>query len=75
LWEVFQELEKKTDWKEPDGYTTFLASVFATQGKTFGERVSETGSAGNPQEVFVHSLGTPPIQMSRAQPRAVARAY
>jgi hypothetical protein len=75
LWEIFQELGKKTEWQKPDGYTTFLASMFATEGETIGERVSEAGSAGNLQEVLVQSLGTPPVKMSRAQLRAIARIY
>ncbi len=75
LWEVFQELGKKLEWQKPDGYTTFLASMFATRGETFGERVSEAGSAGSHQQVLVQSLGTPPVKMSRAQLRAIARVY
>jgi len=75
LWEVVQELGKKVEWKKPDGYTTFLASIFATESETIGERVSEAGNAGDPQEVLVQSLGTPAVQMSRAQLRAIARVY
>ena len=75
LWEVFQELGKKVEWQKPDGYTTFLASMFATKGETFGERVSEAGSAGDQQQVLVQSLGTPAVQMSRAQLRGIARIY
>lgn len=75
LWEVFQELGKKMEWQKPDGYTTFLASMFATHGETFGERVSEAGSAEGPQQVMVQSLGTPPVKMSRAQLRAIAKVY
>jgi hypothetical protein len=75
LWEVFQEIGKKVQWKKPDGYTTFLASMFATEGETIGERVSEAGSAGDPDEVLIQSLGTPAVQMSRAQLRAIAKVY
>ncbi|MDA4115701.1 MAG: hypothetical protein OK442_04005 [Thaumarchaeota archaeon] len=75
LWEVFQELGKKVEWQKPDGYTTFLASMFATQGETFGERVSEAGTGEGPQQLLVQSLGTPPVKMSRAQLRAIARVY
>jgi hypothetical protein len=75
LWEVFQEMGKKVQWQKPDGYTTFLASMFATEGETIGERVSEAGSAGDPHEVLVQSLGTPAVQMSRAQLRAIAKVY
>jgi len=75
LWEVFQELGKKFEWQKADGYTTFLASMFATQGETFGERVSAAGSAGDQQQVLVQSLGTPAVQMSRAQLRGIARIY
>ena len=75
LWEVLQELGKKVEWQKPDAYTTFLASMFATGGEVIGERVGDAGSAGNPQQVLVQSLGTPPIQMSRAQLRAIARVY
>jgi hypothetical protein len=75
LWEVFQELGKRVQWPKPDAYTTFLASIFATEGETIGERVSEAGSAGNSQEVVVQSLGTPAVQMSRAQLRAITKVY
>lgn len=75
LWEVFQELSKKLEWQKPDGYTTFLASMFATHGETFGERVSEAGGAESSQQVLVQSLGSPPVKMSRAQLRAIARVY
>jgi hypothetical protein len=75
LWEVFQELAKKVEWKKPDGYTTFLASMFATEGEVIGERVSEAGDAGDSEQVLVQSLGTPPVRMSRAQLRAIARIY
>lgn len=75
LWEVFQELGKKFEWQKPDGYTTFLASMFATQGETFGERVTEAGGAGDQQQVLVQSLGTPAVLMSRAQLRCIASIY
>jgi hypothetical protein len=75
LWEVFQEMGKKVQWQKPDGYTTFLASMFATEGETIGERVSEAGSPEDSHEVLVQSLGTPAVQMSRAQFRAIARVY
>jgi len=75
LWEVAQELGKRVQWAKPDGYTAFLASMVATQGGTIGERVSDAGSPGSSQEVLVQSLGTPAVQMSRAQLRAVASVY
>jgi hypothetical protein len=75
LWEVCQELGKKVQWEKPDGYTTFLASMAATQGESIGERVIDAGGSGSSQEVVVQSLGTPAVQMSRAQLRAVARVY
>ncbi len=75
VWEVFQELGKKVQWPKPDGYTTFLAGMFATEGEAIGGRVSEAGSSGSPQEVLVQSLGTPAVQVSRAQLRAIARIY
>jgi hypothetical protein len=75
LWEVFQELGKKIQWAKPDGYTTFLASMHATGGETFGERVDEARGAGDSKEVVVQSLGTPAVEMSRAQLRAIARIY
>jgi hypothetical protein len=75
LWEVFQELGKKIQWPKPDEYTTFLASIFATKGETIGERIVEAGSTGDSKEVLVQSLGTPAVQLSRAQLRAIARIY
>jgi hypothetical protein len=75
LWEAFQELGKKIEWQKPDGFTTFLASMFSTGGEPIGERISEAGSGGSSREVLVQSLGTPAVQMSRAQLRAIARIY
>jgi hypothetical protein len=75
LWEVFQELGKRVQWPKPDAYTTFLASIFATAGEPIGERVNEAGSGESPQDVVVQSLGTPAVQMSRAQLRAIAKIY
>ncbi|MGH9917527.1 MAG: hypothetical protein ACRD6W_01440, partial [Nitrososphaerales archaeon] len=75
LWEVFRELGKKVEWQKPDGYTTFLASMFATKGETFGERVSEAGSGEGPQQLLVQSLGTPPVKMSRPELRVITRIY
>jgi hypothetical protein len=75
LWEVFQELGRKVEWQKPDGYTTFLASMFATKGETVGERVSQAGNSGDSREVLVQALGTTAVQMSRAQLRAIARIY
>jgi len=75
LWEVFQEMGKKLEWQKPDGYTTFLASMFATHAEPFAERVSAAGSAESSQQVLVQSLGTPPVKLSRAQLRAIAKVY
>jgi hypothetical protein len=75
LWEAFQELGKKFQWPKPDAYATFLASMVATGGETVGERVSSAGSVEDSGTVLVQSLGTPPVQMSRAQLRAIARIY
>lgn len=74
LWEVFQELGKRAEWRKPDGFTTFLASIFATGGEAIGERISEAGESQGSQ-VLVQSLGTPPVRMSRAQLRAIFRVY
>jgi len=75
LWEAFQELGRKVQWPKPDAYTTFLASMVATEGEAIGERVSGGGGGTNSRIVTVQSLGTPPVQMSRAQLRAIVRVY
>ena len=58
----------------PDRYTAFLSSMAATEGETLGQRLTKTvGKQG--QVLLVASLGTPPVELSRAQLQAVAKIY
>ena len=75
LWEVFQELGKKVEWEKPDGLTAFLASMFATEGEAIGERIADAGDSGSSQQVLIHSVGTAPVRLSRAQLRAIVSVY
>jgi hypothetical protein len=74
LWEVAAVVGKRAEWFEPDEMTTFLSSVAATRGATVGERLVSVGDAAS-DTLTVRSLGTPAIELSRAQVRALMSIY
>ena len=64
----------KTGAPHPDGYTAFLSSMAATEGETLGQRITQTeGDQG--EILFVASLGTPQVKLTRAQLQAATRIY
>jgi hypothetical protein len=75
LWETLKLVERKLRWPEPDAQTAFLGSLFATREETIGERIVEAGSPPGAQVVLVKSVGSPPVELTRAQLRAVVRIY
>lgn len=74
LLEVFKALGGRLASPHPDQYTAFLSSLLATSGEPIGTRVVEAG-AGSQAQVVVKSQGSPAVELSRAQLRAVVRVY
>jgi hypothetical protein len=72
--EFLQEALKKTGAPHPDSYTAFLSSMAATEGEILGQRVTQS-EAGQGQVLLVASLGTPQVELTRAQLQAVVRVY
>ncbi len=72
--EFFQEALRKIGSPHPDRYTAFLSSMAATEGETLGQRITQTES-GQGQVLLVASLGTPQVELTRAQLQAVAKVY
>ena len=75
LMEVFKALGNRVAWPHPDQYTAFLSSLTATGSQPVGTRILEGGAASQAQMVVVRSQGSPPVELSRAQLRAVVRIY
>jgi hypothetical protein len=73
VWEVTKALETRVKAAGPDDATVFLSSLAATRGADIGERIVQTSSGGN--VLLVKSLRTPEVQLTRAQVRALVRAY
>jgi len=74
VWEVAKALEKRVREGRPDDVTVFLSSLAATRGADIGERIVQVESDST-ATVMVRSLGTPEVELSRAQLRALVRAY
>jgi len=75
LMEVYKAVGNRLSWPQPDQCTAFLSSLLATSGEPIGTRVVEAGPASQSQMVVVKSQGSPPVELSRAQLRAVVRIY
>jgi hypothetical protein len=75
LMEVFKAVGNRLTWPNPDQYTAFLSSLLATSGEPIGTRILDAGAASQAQMVVVKGQGSPPVELSRAQLRAVVRMY
>jgi hypothetical protein len=75
LMEVYKAVGNRLSWPQPDQCTAFLSSLLATSGEPIGTRVVEAGGASQSQMVVVKSQGSPPVELSRVQLRAVVRIY
>ena len=75
LMEVFKAVGNRLTWPNPDQYTAFLSSLHATSGEPIGTRVLDAGAGSQSQTVVVKSQGSPSVELSRAQLRAVVRMY
>ena len=74
MWEVASVVGKRVEWSAPDELTTFLGSVAASKVATTGERFISVGEATS-GTLAVRSLGTPPIELDRAQVRVLMEVY
>jgi hypothetical protein len=75
LWEVLHPVDTRVRWVSPDEYTAFLSSIAATQNATVGERVTDMMSENGSQILRVRSTGSPTVELSRAELRAILRIY
>jgi hypothetical protein len=75
LMEVYKAVGNRLSWPQPDQRTAFLSSLLATSGEPIGTRISDGGGASQSQMVVVKSQGSPPVELSRPQLRAVVRLY
>ncbi len=73
--EVFKAVGNRLNWPHPDQYTAFLSSLVATSGEPVGTRILDAGAGSQAQMVVVKSQSSPPVELSRAQLRAVVRIY
>ncbi len=74
LREFLHEALPKVGSPHPDRYTTFLSSMAATEGETLGQRITQTESQGG-QVLLVVSPGSPQVEVTKAQLRAITRIY
>lgn len=72
--DVFKSIGSRVDWPNPDEYTAFLSSMFATQYVSQGERIIES-SGSTSQTLLVKSLGGPQVELTRAQLEAIVTIY
>jgi len=75
LTEVYKRIEDRLTWPKPDQMTAFLSRIVATSAEPIGTRVAEAGAGSHSQTVLVKSQGSPPVELTRAQLRAVVRSY
>jgi hypothetical protein len=73
LWEVLELVGRKRRWPEPDSYSNFLESMFASRSEPIAERLVGIETSGS--QVTVESLTGDKVSLSRGQLRALARVY
>lgn len=72
--DIFRSIGSRVDWPNPDEYTAFLSSMFATQYVSQGERITQS-SCPTSQTLLVKSLGGPQVELTRAQRDAIVTIY
>lgn len=75
LREFLHETKEKFGVPQPDRYTAFLSSMAATASEALGQRIIETVGSSEGQALLVASVGNPPVELSRAQLRAISEIY
>ncbi len=74
-WEVFRQLTGRFRWPNPDGYTTFLSSMFASREEDLGMRIEDGGSPEHSGTLLVRPYETAQVKLSEGQLRAIAEVY
>lgn len=74
VWEIASALGRRAAWPGPDDQTIFLSSLAATRGESIGDRIVENGSSSG-TSLLIRSVRSNEIELSRAQLRALVRAY
>lgn len=76
LWEIFKSLDGRVKWPNPDRYTSFLSSIFATGYEPIGSNIIDAGTPSTTSEtVVVKSHSSPAVELSRVQLRAIMMIY
>ena len=73
LWEVFDEVGKRTPWPDPDTFSSFLDSLAATKGVPIADRLKALEPSGS--DLSVQSLGGAEVRVTRPQLRALISLY
>lgn len=73
LWEVLDEVGKRTRWPDPDSFSGLLDSLVATKGAPLSERLRALEISG--EDVTVQSLGGAEVHVTRPQLRALISIY
>jgi hypothetical protein len=75
LREVLEAVSQRVGAPKADGYVAFLSSMAATEGEPLGQRITQVAGGSERQPLKVASLGSPRVEVSRAQLRAITRIY
>jgi hypothetical protein len=75
LREFLHEALQRTGRPQPDRYVAFLSSMAATEGELLGQRITETTQGRREQVLLVASVGSPQVELTRAQLRAISTIY
>ena len=73
VWEVLEEVGKRTRWPDPDPCSSLLDSLNVTRGVPLGERLKSIDGAGD--VVSLQSLGGAEVRVTRPQLRALVAIY
>lgn len=75
LREALEAVSQRVGAPKADGYVAFLSSMAATEGEPLGQRITQVAGGSERQPLQVASLGSPRVEISRAQLRAISRIY
>jgi hypothetical protein len=80
LWEVISSLQERFHFSDPDSFTMFLNNMHLSRNAPLGQKLNlvsrgtEEGKAKG-ATVTVESLAGTPVELSRAQLRAIVKIY
>ena len=75
LREFLSEVLQRIGTPQPDRYVAFLSSMAATEGEGLGQRITETSQGPQEQVLLVASIGSPQVELTRAQLQAISTIY